>query len=356
MSQLLSSFTLRQTTFRNRIVVSPMCQYSAVNGVPNNWHLVHLGSRASGGAALVIAEATAVEAIGRISPEDTGIWNDEQSAAWKPITAFIKGQGALAGIQLAHAGRKASTPGFQKTKSGKKVDLDEGGWQPVAPSAIDFVEGYPHPRALTLEEVRHLPTLFLEAARRSLAAGFDVVEIHAAHGYLFHEFLSPHSNQRTDEYGGSFENRTRVLIETARVVREFWPQDKPVFVRISASDWVDGGWDLPQSIRLSKALKDIGIDLIDTSSGGNVADAKIPGHEPGYQVAFAEAIRREAKIPTGAVGMITDPHQAEAILKKGQADLILLARELLRDPYWPRRAAKELGSEIKPPKQYERAW
>jgi 2,4-dienoyl-CoA reductase-like NADH-dependent reductase (Old Yellow Enzyme family) len=354
MSLLFSPVTFRQNRLRNRIVVSPMCQYSAIDGVPTDWHLVHLGSRAVGGAGVVMAEATAVEPAGRISPDDTGLWNDTQAQAWKRITDFIRAQGAAPAVQLAHAGRKASTPSPWKAK-GKQVAPADGGWQPVAPSPIAFADGYALPREMTNTEVRALPGLFEAAARRALAAGFEIVEIHAAHGYLLHEFLSPLSNLRADEYGGSFENRSRVVLDVARRVREFWPKEKPVFVRISATDWAPGGWDLEQSVRLSVEFKKIGIDLVDVSSGALTADAKIPV-EPGYQVPFAERIRREAGIATGAVGLITEPRQAEEILVREKADLVFLARELLRDPYWPRRAARELEVEIRPPAQYGRAW
>lgn len=353
MAKLFEPLVLRDVTLRNRIAVAPMCMYSAEEGVPNDWHLIHLGDRAVGGAGLVICEATAVEPRGRISPGDTGIWNDAQAAAWSRITRFVKAHGAVAGIQLAHAGRKAST--LAPWKGGAPASPEEGGWSPVvAPSAIAFDENHPTPEALTTEEIQELVTSFAEAAKRSMDAGFNLIEIHGAHGYLGHEFLSPISNHRTDQYGGSFENRIRFLREVVDAVRKVWPERLPLFVRISATDWVEDGWDLEQSIELARLLKAQGVDLIDTSSGGNV-HAKMP-IGPGYQVHLAEGIRREAGIATGAVGLITEPRQAEEILEKGQADLILLARELLRDPYWPRRAAKELGATIKAPEQYERAW
>lgn len=353
MPGLFDSLKIRGLTLRNRIAVSPMCQYSCVDGLANDWHYVHLGSRAVGGAALVFTEATAVTADGRISPQDLGIWNDGQRDALAPIVAFIGSQGAAAGIQLAHAGRKASVrrpwdpPGV--------VPVSEGGWDRVdAPSAIAFSDEMLVPHAMTEEEIAGVVAAFVAAARRALAAGFHVIELHAAHGYLLHEFLSPLSNTRTDRYGGSFENRTRIVRETANAVRAAWPESHPLLVRVSATDWTEGGWDLPQSIELARALKECGVDLIDASSGGNVATAKIPVG-PGYQVAFADAIKREAGIATGAIGLITDSAQADQVIRSGQADMVLLARELLRDPYWPLRAATELGREIKWPAQYLRA-
>lgn len=350
---LFQELRLRELELKNRIGVSPMCEYSAKDGHPSSWHLVHLGSRAVGGAALVVTEATAVQAIGRISPADTGIYEDSHIASWKPIVDFIREHGAAAGMQLAHAGRKASTAA--PWQGGAKVEAKDGGWEPVAPSAIAFDTNYPHPRALTITEIDQIVEDFQAAAKRALAAGFQVVEVHGAHGYLAHEFLSPFSNRRTDEYGGSLENRMRFPLRVAKAVREAWPEKWPVFVRISATDWKEGGWDLPQSIELCKRFKTLGIDLIDVSSGGMLPGVKIP-LGPGYQVKFAEAIRREAGIATGAVGMLTDAVQVETVLSTGQADMVFLARELLRDPYWPRRAARELGVKIKPPVQYERAW
>jgi len=347
---LFTPLRLRDLELKNRIFVSPMCEYSAENGHPNAWHMVHLGSRAVGGSALVLTEATAVQAIGRISPADTGIYLDSHADAWKPIAEFIRSQGAVAGIQLAHAGRKASTAA--PWLGGKAND---GGWTPVAPSAAAFSEGYPCPKELTATEIDQIVSDFQAAAQRALRAGFQVVEIHAAHGYLLHEFYSPLSNSRADDYGGSFDNRVRLLLRVVNAVRSVWPQSLPVFVRISATDWKEGGWDLRQSVELCRRLKDAGVDLVDVSSGGNVAGVSIPVG-PGYQVEFASAIRHEAKMATGAVGMITDPAQAETILRTGQADAVFLARELLRDPYWPRRAAQELGVKIKAPVQYERAW
>lgn len=349
---LFTPFRLREVEFRNRIFVSPMCQYSSVEGMPSHWHLVHLGSRAVGGAACVIQEATGVTAQGRISPGDAGLWNDAQTRAYAPIAQFIRENGAVPGIQLAHAGRKAST---QAPWDGDKpIPADKGGWQTVAPSAVPFDKDWPIPHALTLPEIKAVTDAFVAAAKRSLEAGFELVEVHAAHGYLLHEFLSPLSNTRTDNYGGSLENRMRLTLETAAAVREFWPKHLPVFVRISASDWVEGGWDIAQSVELAKGLKARGIDLIDASSGGNAPHAKIPV-APGYQVAFASTIRKEAGIATGAVGLITDAEQAEKIVAEGDADIVLLARQLLRDPYWPLHAAQALGAEITWPKQYSRA-
>jgi len=351
-SKLFEKYKIRGVEFRNRIWVSPMCQYSSEDGMPNDWHLVHLGSRAVGGAGLIIQEATAVSPEGRISPSDAGIWSDAHSGAYKKITKFIKENGAIAGIQLAHAGRKASTG--EPWNGGKKVAEKDGGWETLAPSAIAFADDYPMPREMTLEDIEKTTNDFVIAAKRSVEAGFEVMEIHAAHGYLFHEFLSPLSNKRTDEYGGSLENRMRFLLETAEKVREAVPENLPVFVRISATDWTENGWDLEQSIELCKQLKEIGIDLIDVSTGGNVPDAKIPV-APNYQVSFASEIRKQAGIATGAVGMITEAKQAEEILQEAQADAILIAREFLRDPYFPFTAAKELGGEVDVPKQYGRA-
>ena len=352
MSKLFEKYKIRGITFRNRIWVSPMCQYSSEDGLPTDWHLVHLGSRAVGGAGLVIQEATGVSPEGRISPKDAGIWSDAHTEAYKKITSFIKSQGSVAGIQLAHAGRKASTA--EPWNGGKKIDEKSGGWEVVAPSAIAFNEFYPTPREMTLADIEKVTTDFVTAAKRAVEAGFEVIEIHAAHGYLFHEFLSPLSNKRTDEYGGSLENRMRFPLETASKVRETVPQNLPVFVRISATDWTENGWDLVQSIEFCRQLKEIGIDLIDVSTGGNVPDAKIPV-APNYQVSFAKEIREKVKIATGAVGMITEPQQAEEILKKGEADAVLIAREFLRDPYFPFRAAQELGGEVDIPRQYGRA-
>ncbi len=352
MIHLFEPLKIRNVTFRNRVFVSPMCQYSSNEGVATDWHFVHLGSRAVGGAGLVMVEATAVSPEGRISPQDSGIWTDAQAASFLRITRFIKEQGAVPGVQLAHAGRKASTD--QPWNGGGPVPIERGGWKPIAPSAIPFDAGHPMPKAMTESDIDSLVEHFVAAARRSADAGFEMVELHAAHGYLLHEFLSPLSNHRTDQYGGSLANRMRLPLRVAAAVREIWPSGLPMFVRISATDWAEGGWDLAQSIELSKELKKIGIDLIDCSSGALVPNVKIPVG-PGFQVPFAEAIRREAGIMTGAVGMITDAHQAEAILADGKADAVLLARKLLNDPYWPLHAAKELDASVKWPVQYARA-
>jgi 2,4-dienoyl-CoA reductase-like NADH-dependent reductase (Old Yellow Enzyme family) len=330
-----------------------MCEYSAKDGHPTNWHLVHLGSRAIGGSALVFTEATGVSAIGRISPEDTGIYLDSHVEAWRPIVEFLSEQGAVAGIQLAHAGRKASTAA--PWLGGAPIAIKDGGWTPVGPSAIPFNNGYTVPKELSLSEIDQVVEDFATGARRALQAGFQVVEIHAAHGYLLHEFLSPLCNRRNDEFGGSFENRIRLLVKVTRAVRDIWPENLPLFVRISATDWVENGWDLEQSVRLTGKLKEIGVDVVDVSSGGAVPGVQIP-FGPGYQVGFAATIRRETGVATGAVGMISEPAQAETIISTGQADIVLLAREMLRDPYWPRRAAQTLGAKIKVPVQYERAW
>lgn len=352
-SKLFEKYKLREIEFRNRIWVSPMCQYSSVDGMPTDWHLVHLGSRAVGGAGLVIQEATAVSPEGRISPFDAGIWSDEHAEAYKRMTKFIKEQGAISGIQLAHAGRKASTA--EPWNGGKIVDEGYGGWETVAPSAIAFSDDYPMPREMTKDDIEQATDDFVAAAKRAVDAGFEVIEIHAAHGYLFHEFLSPLSNKRSDEYGGSLENRMRFPLAVSKKVREIVPENLPVFVRISATDWTDGGWDLDQSIELCKELKNIGIDLIDVSTSGNVADAKIPV-APNYQVPFAAAIRQQSGIATGAVGMITEAKQAEEILQTGESDAIFIAREFLREPYFPLQAARELGARIDyVPKQYGRA-
>jgi len=329
-----------------------MCQYSSVDGLPTDWHLVHLGSRAAGGAGAVIVEATAVSPEGRISPSDSGIWSDVHAEEFVRITRFIKDQGSVPGIQIAHAGRKASTAA--PWNGGKKVDIVDGGWEVVAPSAIAFDDDYPMPREMDAADIEKVIDDFVSAAKRSVNAGFEVIELHAAHGYLLHEFLSPLSNRRTDEYGGDLAGRMKLPLAVAEAVREAVPEHIPIFVRISATDWAEGGWDLEQSIEFSKKLKAIGIDLIDCSSGGLVSNAKIPV-EPNYQVPFAEAIRREAKIATAAVGMITEPQQAEAILKAGQADAIMVARQFLREPYMAFRAAQELGASVDVPRQYGRA-
>ena len=354
MSHLFAPLKLRDLRFRNRIFVSPMCQYSAEqrDGMPDNWHLVHLGSRAVGGAGLVMVEATGVSPAGRISPQDLGLWSDAQRDAFRPITEFIRAQGAVAAIQLAHAGRKASTD--QPWRGGAPLAPEKGGWQPLAPSALPFAPDSTTPHALTAKEIDTVVHDFANATARALSAGFEAIEIHMAHGYLLHNFLSPLSNQRTDAYGGSLENRARLPLAVARAVRALWPENWPVFVRISASDWMEGGWDLAQSIRLSRWFKESGIDLVDCSSGGLSPDASIPA-APGYQVPFAAAIRREAGIATGAVGLITEPAQAERIVASGEADVVLLARAMLRDPYWPLHAAQALGTDVPWPPQYLRA-
>ena len=351
MSQLFSPLTLRELTFKNRVFVSPMCQYSCIDGMPNEWHMVHLGSRAVGGAAMVMTEAASVTPEGRISPEDAGIWSDAQADAWKPIAAFIKAQGAVPAIQLAHAGRKAST--FSPWRGSGEVTAVAGGWPVIGPANTAFSPTYPVPRQMTVTEIGETVVAFAAAAKRALAAGFEVPEIHAAHGYLIHEFLSPLSNLRTDEYGGSLQNRLRFPLEVCAAVRNIWPAHLPVMLRISASDWKEGGWDLAQSIEFCKRAKALGIDLIDVSSGGNVADAKMT-LRPGYQVPFARAIRASATIAVGAVGLITEPVQAEQIIADGDADCVFLARAMLRDPYWPRHAAQALGDTLEWPDQYKR--
>lgn len=350
---LFSPLTLRGVTFRNRIGVSPMCQYSSHDGFANDWHLVHLGSRAVGGAGMVMAEAAAVTPEGRISPQDLGIWSDAHIEQLARCADFIAAEGAVPAIQLAHAGRKASTR-VPWMGSGT-VGEEEGGWQTVlAPSALPFSATYPRPRAMELEDIQALILAFQSAARRAREAGFQVIELHAGHGYLLHEFLSPLSNRRTDAYGGSFDNRTRLVREVAGALREVWPEWLPLFVRISATDWVDGGWDVEQSVELARQLKPLGVDLVDCSSGGVVPDAKIPVG-PGYQVPAAEQLRRQAGLPTAAVGLITEPAQAEAIIRDARADMVLLARELLRNPYWPLHAARALGVDVEWPPQYQRA-
>ena len=352
MSKLLSPIKIRDLEFKNRIIVSPMCQYSATDGLPNDWHFVHLGSRAVGGAAAVFTEAAAISPEGRISPADLGMWNDEQVNAFKKIAGFIESQGAIPGIQLAHAGRKASTK-IPWIGEGT-VPISEGGWEVIAPSAVKFSAAYPQPKEMTIADMKTVLRQWREAARRSLEAGFQAVEIHMAHGYLLHQFLSPLSNHRKDEYGGELNGRMRFPLDAATAVREAWPSRLPVFVRISVTDWVEGGWDLPQSIELAKKLKEAGVDLIDCSSGGVAPGAKIPA-APGYQVTFAEEIRKQAGIMTGAIGLITDAAQAESILISGQADVVIMAREFLRDPYFPLHAAKMLGDDPPYPNQYLRA-
>lgn len=352
-SNLFSPFSCRSITFRNRIGVAPMCQYSSVDGLPNAWHMVHLGSRAVGGAGLVLFEAAAVCADGRISSGDLGLWNQGQAEALRPIAEFVHGQGAVAGIQLAHAGRKGST---QVPWIGRaEVSIAEGGWETMAPSALRFNPEYPLPREMTRSDIDQAMDHFIASARLARSAGFQVIELHMGHGYLVHEFLSPLSNRREDDYGGSFENRIRFAVEIAAAVRAEWPEELPLFARLSATDWVEGGWDVQQSIELAKALRIAGVDLIDCSSGSIVPGSRGP-QAPGFQVPLAAAIRTGAGIPTAAVGLITQARQAEEILVQEQADLVLLARQLLVDPYWPLRAQAELdGMASQWPIQYERA-
>jgi 2,4-dienoyl-CoA reductase-like NADH-dependent reductase (Old Yellow Enzyme family) len=349
---LFDSYTIRAVTFRNRIFVSPMCQYSSEYGLPNDWHLVHLGGRAVGGAGLVMVEASGVSPAGRITAWDSGIWSQQHADAFRPIAAFIERNGAVAGIQLAHAGRKASTD--VPWRGGRVIHEGENSWQTVAPSPIPFREGEPVPHEVTSAEIDDIVGQFVRSTELALDAGFRVVELHMAHGYLLHEFLSPLSNTRTDDYGGSLENRMRFPLRVAERVRNTWPDDLPLFVRISASDWAEGGWELRDSIEFAKRLRDIGVDLIDCSSGGAVPGAKIE-IGPGYQVPFARAIRTAASVATGAVGLITDAHQADDIISSGSADAVLLARELLRDPYWPLHAAHILAVDVPWPDQYQRA-
>lgn len=351
MAKLFEPLQIRDIKLKNRIVVSPMCEYSSEDGFANDWHLVHLGTRAIGGAGLVITEAAAISPEGRISPWDLGIWKDEHFDFLKKITGFIHQHDSIAGIQLAHAGRKASvdTP----WRGGKPILPENGGWKPVGPSPVAMREIDQQPEELSIEGIKKVVNDFRRAAERALAAGFKVIEIHAAHGYLLNEFMSPASNFRTDAYGGSFENRVKILFEVIDAIREVWPDNYPLFVRISATDWSDGGWTIDNSVQLGILLKARGIDLVDCSSGGNVYKAKIDVG-PMYQVKFAQKVKNEAGIMTGAVGMITTPQQCEEILQEGKADVVLLARQLLRDPYFPLRAAKELGVEIKWPVQYER--
>ncbi|MCE7039663.1 NADPH dehydrogenase NamA [Dyadobacter sp. CY312] len=351
-SRLFSPFQLKSITFRNRIAVSPMCQYSSVDGFANDWHLVHLGSRAVGGAGLIISEATAVSPAGRISPDDLGIYLDEHIEKLSQITRFISEHGAVPGIQLAHAGRKASTNAAWKGRG--QVSLSDGGWKTLAPSAIPLNQGDDAPLEMSLDDIGALIKDFASAAIRAYKAGFKVIELHAAHGYLIHQFLSPLSNTRTDEYGGSFENRVRLLLEIIDAVKSVWPEELPLIVRISATDWAENGWDVEQSVKVSKLLLEKGIDLVDVSSGGLVSYQKIPV-KPLYQVPFAAEIKKAVGIPTGAVGLITTPAEAESILENGQADLIFMAREFLRDPYFPIHAAIELDENITWPIQYERA-
>ncbi len=353
MAHLFEPLKLRDVQLPNRIAVSPMCQYSCVDGMANDWHLVHLGARAVGGAALVFTEATAVTPEGRISPQDLGLWSDRQAGPLARIVRFLHEHGSSAGMQLAHAGRKAST--YAPSEGYGMLPETAGGWpRVVAPSAIPFNDDYPRPQALTEAEIHQVIEAFSAAARRADEAGFDVVEIHSAHGYLLHEFLSPISNRREDGYGGSFENRTRIVREVVAAVRQAWPERKPLFLRISSTDWIPSGWDAEQSVELARQVRALGVDLMDCSSAGIAPNVKIPVG-PGYQTVFAERVRREAGIATGAVGMITEPVQADHVIRSGQADLVLLAREMLRDPYWPLLAARKLGQPQSWPVQYLRA-
>jgi 2,4-dienoyl-CoA reductase-like NADH-dependent reductase (Old Yellow Enzyme family) len=353
MPHLFSPLKIKSIELKNRIVVSPMCEYSSADGFANNWHLVHLGARAVGGAGLIITEATAVSPEGRISFADLGIWKDEHIAKLKEITNFLEEQGTVAGIQLAHAGRKASH--MQPWAGGKQIPSgEENGWETFAPSPLPFAAAEELPTELDREGIAKVITDFQAAAVRALAAGFKVIELHGAHGYLIHQFLSPKSNLRTDGYGGTFENRIRLLLEIIEAVKEVWPEEYPVFVRLSATEWTDGGWTIDDSVALAKILLEKGVDLLDCSTGGNITGARIP-LKPGYQVEFAEAIKTQAGIATGTVGLITEAQQANQIIQTGQADLVLLAREMLRDPHFPLRAAHELGVELQWPVQYERA-
>jgi 2,4-dienoyl-CoA reductase-like NADH-dependent reductase (Old Yellow Enzyme family) len=350
---LFTPLSLRSVTLRNRVAVSPMCQYSAQDGRAEDWHLVHLGSRAVGGAGLVVFEATGVEARGRISPADLGLWEDGQVEPLARIVRFVESHGAVACLQLAHAGRKASVrPPW--IEGGAPLSVADGGWPVVGPSPIPFAPGHPVPEALDAAGLRAVTRAFTDAARRALAAGFRALEVHAAHGYLLHQFLSPLSNRREDAHGGSLGNRSRLTREVVAAVREVWPERLPLLVRVSATDWVEGGWDVGETVELCRALRELGVDLVDVSSGGTSPTARVP-MGPGYQAAFAERVRREAGVATGAVGMILAPEQAEHVLRAGQADLVLLARELLRDPYWPLHAAARLKAEVTWPNQYLRA-
>jgi len=350
MPGLFTPLTLRGVTFKNRVFVSPMCQYSSVDGMPTDWHLVHLGSRAVGGAGMVMVEATGVSPEGRISPADSGLWSDAHAAAFVPITRFLEEHGAVPAIQLAHAGRKAST----EVPGGVIPPTDPRGWTPLAPSAIPFRDTDPPPHALTLEELDLVESQFVHAARHAFSAGFRVIELHMAHGYLLNAFLSPLSNHRTDAYGGDLEGRMRFPLRVTRAVRTAWPAGLPLFVRISATDWADGGWTIEDSVVFSRHLRDLGVDLVDCSSGGVVSYAKIVSG-PGYQVPFARQIRAEAGIATGAVGLITEPAQAEEIIASDAADAVLLGRRLLSDPYWPLHAAEALGVDVDWPRQYRRS-
>jgi 2,4-dienoyl-CoA reductase-like NADH-dependent reductase (Old Yellow Enzyme family) len=353
-AHLFAPLQIRDVHLRNRILVSPMCQYSSVAGHADDWHLVHLGSRAVGGAAAVFTEATAILPEGRISPDDLGIWSDAHIDMLARIFRFVEAHGAVPGMQLAHAGRKASTSA--PWKGGGPIEESAGGWRPIfAPSAIPFASGHPTPRALDKEGLQRVSRGFVDATGRALTAGAKIVEIHAAHGYLLNEFLSPLSNHRDDEYGGTFENRTRLVREVVGAVRSVWPQRYPLFIRVSATDWVEGGWTLEDTVALARQLKPLGVDVVDCSSGGVVPNAAIPVG-PGFQVPLAQQVRLQAGILTGAVGMITQPEQADQIIRTGQADMVLLAREMLRQPYWPLHAAVRCGQEVAAPVQYQRAW
>lgn len=358
MSALFEPRTLRDVTIPNRVWMPPMCQYSAApdgpeTGAPNDWHFAHYAARAAGGTGLIIVEATGVSPDGRISPYDLGIWNDTQVEAFRRITRFLVSQGTVPGIQLAHAGRKASTD--QPWKGGAPLAPDAGGWRPLGPSALAYDAKHPVPTELTADHIKDVVGQFADAARRALAAGFEVAEIHGAHGYLINNFLSPHSNHRTDEYGGSYENRTRFALEVVDAVREVWPDDKPLFFRISATDWLEeGGWTPDDTVRFAHDLQAHGIDLLDVSTGGNAAGVRIPVG-PGYQVPFAARVKAETTLPVAAVGLITETGQAEKILSNGEADAVLLGRELLRNPSWARQAARELGEEVRVPEQYHRS-
>ncbi|GAA3490851.1 NADH:flavin oxidoreductase/NADH oxidase [Streptomyces cremeus] len=354
-SSLFQPFTLRDVTFPNRIWMAPMCQYSAEAsgpdaGVANDWHFAHYAARATGGTGLVLVEATAVSPEGRISPADLGLWNDTQKDAFRRITGFLTAHGTVPGIQLAHAGRKASTD--RPWRGGGPVGAETEGWQPVGPSPVPFKDGHPVPTELTAEQIREIVGQFADAARRALEAGFQVAEVHGAHGYLIGEFLSPHSNKRTDEYGGSFDNRVRFALEVVDAVRAVWPENLPLFFRVSATDWLEaGGWDADDTVRFARLLQEHGVDLLDVSSGGNAATVRIPVG-PGYQVPFAARVKAETTLPVAAVGLITEPAQADKILANAEADAVLLGRELLRDPSWARRAARELGGAVAAPDQY----
>jgi 2,4-dienoyl-CoA reductase-like NADH-dependent reductase (Old Yellow Enzyme family) len=352
MTSLFAPLQLREITLTNRIGIPPMCQYSAVDGVASDWHFVHYGSRAVGGAGLMIIEATAVVPAGRISPGDLGLWDDRQIEPLARIVGFAREQGCVAAIQLAHAGRKASVGlGWQQQRT---LTADEGGWTTVAPSAVSFGEGYATPQALDDAGIAKVIAAFAAAAKRARAAGFQVVEIHAAHGYLLHQFLSPLSNRRNDSWGGSLENRTRLVREVVKAVRAEWPDSLPLLIRLSATDWVAGGWNADETVLLCSQLRELGVDLVDVSTAGLVPTAVIPAG-PGFQTEFAERIRKAAGIPSAAVGLITSPAQADHIIRSGQADMVLLGREILRNPYWPMVAARELGQQTTWPRQYLRA-